>query len=100
MTDKAATVKNLAETLSRLDIITQYDSPDHSEAWTIAISLTDLSDSFKAVNDTLLPRLRMASGSVEINAILLEIADEFRHILFHIHAMKFYQSLKMPTDGA
>ena len=98
MTDKTTIIKNLAEMLARLDSISCYDKPGHSEAWAMAISFEHLADSFAVFTNKLLPQLHKASDSEEINGILLEIADEFRHILFHIHAMKFYESLRIPLD--
>ncbi len=88
-------VARLAGRLSRCSEVTRYDAGEHREAWALAGSFADLEGSFRALLDEQLPRL--AEGNLppsETYDLLLDIGEEFRHILYHIlEQQKFYKYL-------
>ncbi len=87
----------LAERLSKCPEVTRYDTGQEKEAWTLAHAFADLEESLRAFLDDQLPRL--AQGNLqpsETYDLLLDIGEEFRHILYHIQDPKFYKYL-IPT---
>lgn len=87
-------LKHLAERLSTCPEVTKYDEGEDEEAWTMAHAFTDLSSSFATFKDKLLPQLlRDEASPARINTLLLEIGEEFRHILYHIKDPRFYRYL-------
>ena len=93
-------IKRLAKRLSQCPEVTKYDHGDEMEAGVLAHSFADLEASFKTFLNERLPRLMddQATPS-DLCDVLLEIGEEFRHILYHIHDPKFYQYLHHEHDG-
>ncbi len=90
----AAAVKALAERLSACPEVTRFDREGEGEAWTLAHAFWDLEDSFRKFLDKQLPRLVQDQiNPGEINDLLHDIGEEFRHILYHIKDPKFYSYL-------
>ena len=86
--------KALAERLSKCPEVTRYDKGDEKEAGVLAHAFGDLEESFRAFLDEQLPRLMNDQAPpAELVDALLEIGEEFRHILYHIHDPKFYRYL-------
>lgn len=91
----AAELKALAERLNRCEQVTRYDTTTEKQAWTLAHSFLDLAESFRAFLDEQLPKLRDKSLScAEIDDVLTEIGEEFRHILWHIRDAEYYAYLR------
>jgi ATP:corrinoid adenosyltransferase len=87
-------LKALAECLNRCEHVTRYDTEAEKQAWTLAHSLLDLAKSFRTILDEQLPQLRdEALSCEEIHDVLLEIGEEFRHILYHVRDPEFYAYL-------
>ena len=87
-------IKALAERLSKCPEVTKYDQGDEKEAGVLAHSFADLEESFKTFLNEQLPRLMdKRTTPAELCDTLLEIGEEFRHILYHIHDPKFYRYL-------
>ncbi len=89
-----ANLRNLAERLSRCRAVTRFDIGEDQEAWTLAHAFADLEQSFRKVLDDQLPRfLQEELSENEINELLLDIGEEFRHVLYHIRDPQFYRYL-------
>lgn len=89
-----ASVDALAEILRKCQGVTKYDEGKQSEAGTIAHAFCDLEESFHVFLEDHLPKL--TSGQLEptqVYELLLDIGEEFRHILYHIKDPRFYQYL-------
>ena len=88
-------VKRLAERLSACPDVMRMDEGQHKEAWALADSFTDLEDSMRAFLDDQLPKFGDENlKPEEICDLLLEIGEEFRHILYHVlENQKFYKYL-------
>jgi hypothetical protein len=89
-----ADLKALAERLAQCKEVTQFDEDKECEAWTLAHAFADLEESLRTFLEEQLPRLTKGQlEASEIHALLLEIGEEFRHILYHIKDPKFYRYL-------
>ena len=94
-----AEIGALAERLAQTPDVTRFDEGAHREAWTLAHAFADLEESFEKFLTDQLPRLvGDQSTTTEIPDILLEIGEEFRHILYHIRDPKFYGYLQDGDD--
>jgi hypothetical protein len=92
--EKENRVNYLANILLKSSKINNYNDMENKEAWTLAHSFNDLEDSFKKVLTELFPKLRNTEiQETEINDLLLDIGEEFRHISYHIKDPKFFKYL-------
>jgi len=91
----AEDVKRLADRLSECPEVTRYGDIEHNEAWALASSFADLEDSFRALLDEQIPKLLATdTGPSELYDTLLDVGEEFRHILYHVlQQQKFYRYL-------
>jgi len=85
--------KILADRLSQIDSVSQFDAPGERQSETIVHSLTDMEKSFREIVDNLLPRLINESDSEKLEDTLLDIGEELRHILYHITDPKYFSYL-------
>jgi len=91
----AEAIKSLASKLSKCKHVTRFDTREELEAWTLSHAFSDLEESFHRFLYELLPRLiDSALDENAINDVLLDIGEEFRHILYHIKDPKFYEYLQ------
>lgn len=87
-------IKRLASVLSRCKSVTQFDTDQEKEAWTLAHCLSDLEGSFRTILDKHLPNLLSEPiTDEEIDEILHDIGEELRHILYHVRDPRFYRYL-------
>jgi len=87
----AKIVKELSVKLSKCKYIKKFDKKNEPEAWTLAVTFNDLEDSFRKILDDLLPKLiQKELNESEIKDLLLDIGEEFRHIIYHIKDSNFY----------
>jgi hypothetical protein len=87
-------VKDLIERLGPIPSVRRLDQPGEPQSATIAHSLSDMERSFRRTLDTLLPRLLDRSLTTEgLSDALLDIGEELRHILYHIHDPKYFDYL-------
>ncbi len=85
--------ERLAERLSKCAEVTRFDGQE-KEAWTLAHAFADLEESFRVFLDDQLPKLAQENlEPEEMHDLLLDIGEEFRHILYHIQDPKFYRYL-------
>ncbi len=92
--DNAEGIKALATRLSTCEAVAKLDVGDEKEAWTLAHAFSDLEGSFRTFLDEQLPRLRQEELSPDaIHDLLLDIGEEFRHILYHLNDTRFYAYL-------
>jgi hypothetical protein len=89
-----ANIKKLAERLERCAEVQAFNAGGDKEAWSIAHAFGDLEKSFLTVLEAQLPRLMDTTlEPSEIKDLLLDIGEEFRHILYHLKDMRFYRYL-------
>jgi hypothetical protein len=86
--------QRLLAVLDSCPVVTRYDRSSEKEAETLAHAFLDLEQSFHKFTDELLPRLESNGVTkVDIADLLLEIGEEFRHILYHIGDPHYYRYL-------
>jgi hypothetical protein len=92
-------VKHLADRLSRIPSVSQFDLPGEPQGGTIAHALSDLEDSFSVVLNDLLPKLLDETKSPDqLDDVLLDIGEELRHILYHIQDTRYFRYL-LPNEA-
>jgi hypothetical protein len=93
------TARRLTERLNRLSSVSRFDVPGEPQAATLAHSFTDIEKSFREFLEILLPKLLDESSDPnQLHNTLLDIGEEFRHILYHIRDPKFFRYL-IEDDG-
>lgn len=91
----ASALNLLAERLSSCENVNRYDTAEEKQAWTLAHDLLDLAESFNTYLNYQLPKLTDGNlSSDELNDSLLDIGEEFRHILYHLTGSEFYAYLR------
>jgi hypothetical protein len=97
----AVELNTLAERLNRCKQVTRFDTAAEKQAWVLAHSLLDLAESFRAFLNEQMPRLRDERLSCdELHDALIEIGEEFRHILYHVRDPEFYAYLRDDVSAA
>lgn len=90
-----AELNALAERLNRCEQVSRYDTRAERQASKLAYDFLDLAESFRTFLNEQLPRLLDESVScAELDDVLGDIGEEFRHILWHIHNAEFYAYLR------
>ena len=90
LSNSAESIKSLAKKLSKSKKVNRYNHGEE-EASTLSHGFSDLEKSFKIFIEELLPKLLKEDISEEeIDEILWDIGDEFRHILYHIKDSKYF----------
>ncbi len=89
---RADDVKSLADRLAACVEVEKLSETAGDEPGTLAHSLSDLEQSFRVFLDVHLSRL-VASDTTpsEVLAVLLDIGEELRHIMYHIKDPKFFR---------
>jgi hypothetical protein len=87
-------LKRLAARLASCPEVIRYDRPNEPEASALAHAFLDLAESFRRFIDEQLPKLeREGNNPEQIYDILLDIREEFRHIIYHLREPEFYRDL-------
>ncbi len=89
-------IEDLQQRLARCAIVARYGQ---EEPGTLVYAFSDLEESFRKFLDEHLPRLAdpLVQGE-QLEDLLLDIQQEFRHILYHIHDPQIFRVLE-PTHG-
>jgi hypothetical protein len=91
--------KCLVNNFRKLDKINSYDSDKEKESDTLANAILDIAESSSLIVNELVPKLTANDISEsQIEDILHEIGEEFRHILYHIKDSKYYGYLDNSID--
>lgn len=89
-------LKSLSLILAQSGTVNSHDDPDEPESSRLAYSLLELQGSFEKLSKEMIPQ--MSSGDIkneeELDDLLNDIGEEFRHILYHIHDPKYFRYLK------
>lgn len=89
-------IENLRERLARCPLVAKYGE---EESGTLVHAFLDLEESFRKFLDEQLPKLADPSVQGEqLEDLLLDVQQEFRHILYHLHDPQFFRLLE-PTHG-
>ena len=98
MAEKRLTVESLRElskNLARLSSVNKYGD---EETWGLADDFVDLEKSFLPILEDFFPKLLNDNLSPEdLENVLFDIGDEFRHIAYHIGRSSFYRYLSISS---
>ena len=88
-------VKALADRLYQLAFFARMpDSLRQEKAWGLAHALSDLEQSLRVLLDAHFPRLLLNDAArTDLTDVLLDMGEEFRHILYHLNDASFYSYL-------
>ena len=85
-------ITSLGQRLGMIPSVRKYDDNDYSESQTLARTFAELEESFRAYLEIQLPRLIDSDLSLsDLQDTLLDVGEEFRHILYHISDPLFYR---------
>ena len=84
----------LVSNLRKSKKVDSFDQGNHKESETLASCFLDVIESSSLIKNELVPKL-MSNTITEdqIEDVLLDIGEEFRHILYHIKDSKYYSYL-------
>jgi hypothetical protein len=83
----------LAERLNSLPEVRRFDDEAEREADRLAHSLSDIESSISEILERYLPKLVEGCSADDLNAVLLDIGDELKHVLYHARDPKYFRSL-------
>lgn len=87
-------IENLRQRLARCRLVAQYGE---EESGTLVHAFSDLEESFRKFLDEQLPKLADPSVQGEqLEELLMDVQQEFRHILYHLHDPQLFHVLE-PT---
>lgn len=87
-------MKSLADRLGRCPQIAEKDEPGRNEAGTLVHALSDIEDSCHAYLERHLPALMRADlEGDDLIGVLIELAEELRHIVYHCRDSRFLRPL-------
>lgn len=89
----------LRQRLSLCEFVSRLDEGEHNESAVLAHGLWDIEDSCRTLVDQILPALHAPSlTDDELRDLLVDIGEEFRHILYHLRESRFYEYLRSEED--
>lgn len=87
---------DLRQRLAACPMVNQYGS---DEAGTLVHALTDLEESMRTFLNEQLPKLiDPALKGEALEDLLMDIREEFRHVLYHLHDPQFFRVLEPTHD--
>lgn len=91
-------MESLAERLAASPVLSRYANPTE-EGHSLAYSLSDLEGSMRVFLDEQLPKLADPNlKGEELEDLMLDIREEFRHILYHLHDPEFFRVVEPTHD--
>jgi hypothetical protein len=92
--DSASKLKTISRNIGKSKKVESFDRGHEKESDVLAHSFVDIEETCSKLLNELLPKLIQDDlNETEINDLLLDIGEEFRHILYHIEDSKFYNYL-------
>lgn len=90
--EKLHKVKELAKRLKDSTKVTTLCLQDEPGEWSVAYSFVELEEAFQKTLD-LLAKLSKKQSKEALEDTLLELGEEFRHIIYHIQDNRHYSYL-------
>jgi hypothetical protein len=95
---ETAAMDSLAQRLAESPVLSRFPNPK-AEAESLAYSLSDLEGSMRVFIDEQLPKLADPNlKGEELEDLLLDVREEFRHILYHLHDPEFFRVVEPTHD--
>lgn len=85
--------------LSALPSVNRFDKPGEAQAETIVHALSDIEEAFEELRRQLLPKLvdPNVTGK-QLEDVLFETGEVFRHVLYHIYDPEFFRLYRPPNE--
>jgi len=81
--------------LAKSQKVNALNTLEENQAATLAHAFLDMEESFNVILNELLPKFKNADlDGKDVDDILLDIGEELRHILYHVHDPKYFDYLK------
>jgi hypothetical protein len=91
-------MESLAQRLAASPALKRFPNPTE-EGQSIAYSLSDLEGSMRVFLDEQLPKLADPTVQGEaLEDLILDVREEFRHILYHLHDPEFFRVVEPTHD--
>ncbi len=84
----------ISNNLSKTEKVNRYDTKEEKEAATLTHCFMDLKESFDAFQEIYQKLIQSNISKEDVEEILFDIGEEFRHILYHIKDPKYYDYLE------
>jgi hypothetical protein len=95
---ETAAMDSLAQRLAESPVLSRFPNPK-GEAESLAYSLSDLEGSMRVFLNEQLPKLADPTVQGEaLEDLLLDVREEFRHILYHLHDPEFFRVVEPTHD--
>ena len=92
-------VKALAEKLGNLAQVSQFNSADEPQSWTLAYALRDIEGSCLKLADVCIPRLLKCESEDELLATLHDIGEELKHVIYHVKDVRYYSYIELVPEN-
>jgi hypothetical protein len=87
----ARTVVELGRRLAGCSDVTRFNDGQREESEALAYALADIEEALRSILEKHLPKLVDPEADCSIlNASLLDIGEDLRHVLYHVKDSKFY----------
>jgi predicted short-subunit dehydrogenase-like oxidoreductase (DUF2520 family) len=84
-------INRLAEIIAHSNDLSKFDKENEPTAWNLAYTFSELEGTIRKILDQYLTKLNSDDlQPAEVYELLLEIGEEFRHILYHLRDAPFY----------
>lgn len=91
---KSEILKELTDRFSSFKTVSKFDD-EIAESEKLVHSFSDLEETFKSLLNEHFPKLLNKNlTEEELDDLLFDVGEEFRHILYHIHTPKYYRYLQ------
>jgi len=81
----------IVKNLEKCKRVTKYSTPTENQADTLANSFLDIEDALGKIINEQIPKLYLGElDANEVDDLILDIGEELRHLLYHIHDTKVY----------
>ena len=92
-------LKAIKINLSKSKVVTVHNVKLEDQADTLANAFIDIEESMRVIINELLPKFYLNNlKQEEVENLIFEIGEEFRHIIYHIKDTKVYDYLKVIED--
>jgi hypothetical protein len=87
-------VRRLADMLARCPDVSRHDADDEPQGWTLASAFQEIEGSSRSFVDDLHRLTTEQLTPDQTFELLVEIGEEFRHVLYHVKETAFYAYLR------
>ncbi|HLW29294.1 MAG TPA: hypothetical protein VKX29_00430 [Brumimicrobium sp.] len=91
-------LKIVTHNLEKCERVTKYSTKEENQADTLANALIDIEESIQKVKEQIAKLYLTELTKDEVDDLILDLGEEFRHMLYHINDTKVYDYLKKTNE--